>query len=101
MWSYILCSKLETETWDVCPIAFANALRLNETAGTLTLAMMNFGRVPGQVLIGHISDTVGPRRIILGMAIISSVSVYLIWGFAASEPVLLVFSLVFGAFAGR
>jgi MFS family permease len=101
VWSYILCRKLETETWDVCSVAFANALRLNETAGTLTLAMMNFGRVPGQVLIGHISDTVGPRRIILGMAIISSVSVYLIWGFAASEPVLLVFSLVFGAFAGR
>lgn len=62
---------------------------------------MNLARIPGQVLIGHLSDKLGPRKLILGMAMASSLSVYAIWGSTTGEAGLLVFSLFFGAFAGR
>jgi predicted MFS family arabinose efflux permease len=63
---------------------------------------MNSARAPGQVLIGYLSDQVGPgTMMILTMAIVSSVSIYLIWGPAANKTVLLIFSLCFGAFAER
>lgn len=75
---------------------------------------MNLARIPGQIFFGHLSDKVSARKLIIIMAVASSVSVYAIWGSVAavhgeimSEPTgsgtagLLVFSIVFGAFAGR
>lgn len=62
---------------------------------------MNLARIPGQIIIGHLSDLVDPRRLILTMAGLSAASVYAFWGRADGEPLLLVFSLLFGAFAGR
>jgi hypothetical protein len=62
---------------------------------------VNLARIPGQVIIGHLSDLVDPRRLILAMAGLSAASVYAFWGRADGEPLLLVFSLLFGAFAGR
>jgi MFS family permease len=62
---------------------------------------MSFARVPGQVLIGYASDRVGPRKMILGVAGISALSVYAGWGSATNTGGLLAFALVFGGFAGR
>lgn len=110
--------------------AYADTLHLGSTAGTLSLALsmplpshhprrlnhaylspnplypilylaVNLARIPGQILIGHLSDKTGPRKLIIGMAIMSALSVYVIWGAATGEATLLVFSMMFGAFAGR
>lgn len=75
---------------------------------------VNLARIPGQILFGHLSDRVSARKLIIVMALASSVSVYAIWGSVASvngqdnsEPRgsgtagLLIFSILFGAFAGR
>lgn len=75
---------------------------------------MNLARIPGQIFFGHLSDKVSARKLIIIMALVSSVSVYAIWGSVAAvhggilsessgsgTAGLLVFSMVFGAFAGR
>lgn len=93
--------------------SFASAIHLGSPVGTLSIALMNLARIPGQILVGHLSDKVSIRKLIAVMAIASSVSVYAIWGSVAatngqgeSEPRgsgtagLLVFSILFGAFAG-
>jgi MFS family permease len=115
-------------------VAFATAIHLSAPVGTLSIALskqissrhkqrrdnstffppVNLARIPGQILFGHLSDKVSARKLIITMALASSVSVYAIWGSVAavhrktpSDPTgsgtagLLVFSMVFGAFAGR
>lgn len=62
---------------------------------------MNLARVPGQVLIGYASDKVGPRKMILAMTILSTISVGAGWGAATDAGGLLGFALAFGSFAGR
>jgi hypothetical protein len=81
--------------------AYASALHLSPDIGTISIALMNLARVPGQVLIGYASDRMGARTLILGMAAASTISVYAGWGAATNTGGLLGFSLAFGGFAGR
>lgn len=81
--------------------AYASALQLSSNIGTISVALMNLARVPGQVVIGYASDKMGARTLILGMAAASTVSVYAGWGAATDTGGLLGFSLAFGGFAGR
>ncbi|KAK6903067.1 hypothetical protein I204_07796 [Kwoniella mangroviensis CBS 8886] len=80
--------------------SYATALSLSPTIGTLTIALMNLARVPGQVIIGHLADKMSPRKLILLMAIASGISVFAGWGAAKNVGGLVGFSLAFGAFAG-
>nr|XP_031862664.1 uncharacterized protein CI109_001675 [Kwoniella shandongensis]KAA5529736.1 hypothetical protein CI109_001675 [Kwoniella shandongensis] len=80
--------------------SYATALSLSPTVGTLTVALMNLARVPGQVILGHLSDKLGPRKMIVAIALASAVSVFGGWGAATNTGGLIGFSLAFGAFAG-
>ena len=89
-------------------------MKRNDQVALTGCAPVNLARIPGQILFGHLSDKVSARKLIIIMALASSVSVYAIWGSVAavhggttSKPTgtgtagLLIFSMVFGAFAGR
>lgn len=81
--------------------AYSAALHLPRSVGTLSIALMNLARVPGQIVIGYASDKVSARRLIIGMCIASAVTVFAGWGLAIDVGGVLGFSIVFGAFAGR
>ncbi|KAK8869677.1 hypothetical protein IAR55_000245 [Kwoniella newhampshirensis] len=80
--------------------SYATALSLSPTIGTLSVALMNLARVPGQVIFGHLSDKLGPRRLILAMAAVSATTVFGGWGAATNTGGVIGFSLAFGACAG-
>lgn len=61
---------------------------------------MNLARVPGQVIIGHASDTMGVRKLIVLMSLASTASVFAGWGNATNTAGVLCFALAFGVFAG-
>ncbi|WVQ78389.1 hypothetical protein IAT38_000475 [Cryptococcus sp. DSM 104549] len=80
--------------------SYATALSLSPTLGTLSVALMNLARVPGQVVLGYLSDNLGLRKLIVGIAAASALSVFAGWGAATSTGGLVAFSLAFGAVAG-
>lgn len=81
-------------------VAYASALNLPNNVGTLSVALMNLARVPGQVVIGYASDKLGARTLILFMAFASGVSVMTGWGLAHDTGGVIGFAIAFGGFAG-
>jgi MFS family permease len=61
--------------------------------------MMNLARVPGQILLGHLSDKMSARPLILLVCVCSSVTTFS-WGAAETTPGILLFSTAFGGIAG-
>lgn len=61
---------------------------------------MNLARVPGQVIIGHASDKLGARMLIVFMAFASGLTVMTGWGLARDTGGVLAFAIAFGLFAG-
>ncbi|KAF7548522.1 hypothetical protein G7046_g8650 [Stylonectria norvegica] len=81
--------------------SFASALGLSGTMGALVLACHNSATVMGQVSFGYLSDRVNNVLILAFISsIVSSIAAFAIWGFARSLATLIVFSLVYGWFAG-
>ncbi|WWC89903.1 uncharacterized protein L201_004832 [Kwoniella dendrophila CBS 6074] len=80
--------------------SYATALSLSPTMGTLSIAMMNTARVPGQVFLGYLADKLGARKSIIAMALASGISVFAGWGAAKNAGGLIAFSVAFGVFAG-
>ena len=61
---------------------------------------MNLARVPGQIVLGHVSDHLGSRILTLGLALVSVVTVLTGWGLAKDTTGIIGFSIAFGGFAG-
>ncbi|WVR05138.1 hypothetical protein IAU60_002150 [Kwoniella sp. DSM 27419] len=100
LWSGVLFQGLAAFVPSTYLPSYASALSLSPTIGTLSLSLMNLARVPGQVIIGHLSDKMGPRKLIIMMAVASTVTVFAGWGAALNTGGLVGFALAFGAFAG-
>lgn len=94
----------ESDTWRrglaLTLPAYASALKLPNSVGTLSVALMNLARVPGQVIIGHASDKLGARLLIVFMALASGLTVMTGWGLAHDTGGVLGFAIAFGLFAG-
>jgi MFS family permease len=75
-------------------------LDLPGKVGTISVALMNLARVPGQISIGYISDRLGARVLIIAMAGASGLSVMTGWGLARDTGGILGFAIAFGGFAG-
>ncbi|WRT67245.1 uncharacterized protein IL334_004212 [Kwoniella shivajii] len=80
--------------------SYATALSLSPTIGTVSIAMMNTARVPAQTFLGHLADKMGVRKLIIGMALASGITVFAGWGAAKNTGGLIGFSIAFGMFAG-
>ncbi|PSN68117.1 MFS general substrate transporter [Corynespora cassiicola Philippines] len=79
---------------------FASQLGANSTIAALTLILFNVASVFGNLLMGTIIDRFHVTAGILFSTVGSTLSVFLIWGFANSLPPLFVFAFMYGFFAG-
>lgn len=79
---------------------YARALGLSSVAGTVTVSLFNATSVFGTVIAGSLTDRLHVTSVILISTIGATLSVFLLWGLAASLPLLCIFSLIYGLFAG-
>ena len=80
---------------------FATTLGLSTSMGALILATNNLASVVGQLSFGYLSDRVNNVLILVFIStIISSIAAFTIWGFARSLEALIIFSVLYGWFAG-
>lgn len=78
---------------------YASALGLSGTLGALVLAVNNMASIAGMIGFGHATDRYNNIFVlILISTITSSMSAFLLWGFAHSFAVLMIFSIISGCF---
>ncbi|KAH7161489.1 monocarboxylate transporter [Dactylonectria macrodidyma] len=81
--------------------SFASDLGLSTTMGALILALNNGATVFGQVGFGLLSDRVSNVLILVCVSsLTSAIASFTLWGLASSLETVMVFSLVYGWFAG-
>ncbi|KAM0354889.1 hypothetical protein ACHAPU_000726 [Fusarium lateritium] len=66
----------------------------------LTVILVDVASVFGLVVVGFLSDRLHPTTCILLSTVGAVASVFFVWGFAANLPVLYVFCIMYGFFAG-
>ena len=81
--------------------SYINSLRQSPARGALILALINLTAVFGQIAFGYFSDNRIPVQVLLfASPLVSAVATFTLWGLARSLPPLVVFSLIYGFFAG-
>ncbi|KAL8764773.1 MAG: hypothetical protein Q9209_007882 [Squamulea sp. 1 TL-2023] len=75
-------------------------LHLPSIPATLLVSVLNLASVGGTILFGYLIDHLYLSTVILITALGSALSVFLLWGFALSTPVLYIFAIAYGVFAG-
>ena len=80
--------------------SYARSLGLSSISGTVTVSLFNTTSVFSQVALGFLSDRLHVTTVILISTLGTTASVFLLWGFSTSLPLLCIFSLVYGLFAG-
>ena len=78
---------------------FAIDLGLAPQTGTILVSLINISGVPGLLMWGYLSDRMPFKIVIASSASLAALSVFLLFGFATSFPVLCLFAIVF-SFAG-
>jgi MFS family permease len=79
---------------------YARSLGFPNVIGTIVVSLLNSTSLIGAVTIGFLVDRLDVTTVILISSLGATASVFLLWGLAASTPVLCVFSLMYGLFAG-
>lgn len=79
---------------------YARSLGLTSLDGTVTIMLFNITSVFGQVLMGTLVDRLHVTTVVLVSTIGTTLSVFLLWGTAVTFPLLCIFSLMYGLFAG-
>ena len=73
---------------------------MSELAAIGSVSILNFFSTIGLIFTGTLVDRYHISTVLILSAITSTLSVFLIWGFALSTPILYLFSAFFGIFAG-
>ena len=79
---------------------YARSAGLSAVAGTVLVALANAASVFGTILLGTCIDRFHVTTVIFISTVGATLSIFFLWGFAVSLPVLCIFSLVYGLFAG-
>ncbi|KAF4635406.1 hypothetical protein G7Y89_g2692 [Cudoniella acicularis] len=79
---------------------FARSLGLSPTIGTMLLALINAAGVVSNVGMGMLVDRVHVTTVILLCSVGAAMSIFLFWGLSSSLPLLCIFSILYGFFAG-
>ena len=79
---------------------YARSIGLSSLVGTITVMLFSAASVFGQVLLGALVDKTHVANVILIPTIGAMLSVFLFWSPAESLPLLCMFSVVYGLFAG-
>ncbi|KAI9807558.1 MAG: hypothetical protein M1825_005498 [Sarcosagium campestre] len=80
--------------------SFARSLSLSHLSASLTVSLLNASSVVGQIALGALTDRLHVTSVILISTLGSCLAVLLLWGLAHSMPLLCVFALAYGLFAG-
>lgn len=80
--------------------AFASSLGLSSSIGTLLVALINAVSVLSTVMLGMLIDRFHVTTVILISTIGAATSIFLLWGFSTALPLLCLFSIMYGFFAG-
>ncbi|KAI5212486.1 hypothetical protein E4T42_05205 [Aureobasidium subglaciale] len=80
--------------------SFARGIGLRPIAGTVAVSLTNVSTMIGSIIAGWFVDryhvTIGVNICIIGILI----TVFLFWGFAIYAPMLYIFAMLYGVFAG-
>lgn len=76
--------------------AYASSLNLLHPSGTGLIAILNAASVPGNTLLGYLSDRMPVRTVIVISCVGSGLSCAFLWGFGTNDGVLILFALIFG-----
>lgn len=79
---------------------FARHLGLSAGIGTLLIALINASGVVATVTFGMLCDRFHVTNVVLLSTLGATVSIFLFWGFSNALPLLVVFSIFYGFFAG-
>lgn len=79
---------------------YARSIGLSPSMGTLLVALVNAASVPSTIILGMLIDRFHVTTVILLSTVGAVVSVFLFWGFSDALPLLIVFSVLYGFFAG-
>lgn len=79
---------------------FARSLGLSPAIGTLLVALVNASGVVSTIGMGMLVDRFHVTTVALLCSVGASISVFLFWGLSGALPLLCVFSLCYGFFAG-
>lgn len=80
--------------------SYARSLGLSPLAGSITVVLFNATSVLGQVGLGYLIDHLHVTTVIMVSTIGTTMSIFLLWGFSMSFPLLCVFALIYGIFGG-
>lgn len=77
-------------------LAFADDLSLTRPSGTGLVAILNAASVPGNAILGIMSDHMSLRVVILISCIGSGLACAFLWGFGTNDGMLIAFTIIFG-----
>ncbi|PNS14156.1 hypothetical protein CAC42_6669 [Sphaceloma murrayae] len=80
--------------------SFARAVGLSPISGTVAVSLTNASTIAGALVVGSLVDRYHVTTAINFCAIGTVVAVFLFWSFAVYCPVLYVFAMLYGLFAG-
>lgn len=92
--------RSDTEQQTYLLVAYANRIGLPALTGTLSLSLYNTALIIGSFAIGLIIDRFHVTTGILLCTIGSALSIFILWGFALSQPLIYVFAIAYGVSAG-
>ena len=79
---------------------FASSLGLSPSIGTMLVALVNAAGVFSNIAMGMMIDRFHVTTVVLLSTAGTTVSIFLFWGLSTALPLLCIFSIVYGFFAG-
>jgi len=79
---------------------FARSLGLSPAIGSLLIALLNGSAVFATIIMGMLCDRFHVTTVILLSTIGATISVFVFWGLSTALPLLCVFAVLYGFFAG-
>jgi MFS family permease len=79
---------------------YSASLNLPTSNGTLLLSLVSTSSVISAILTGLLIDRLHVTTVILISTLGATTSILLVWGFSSSLPLLIIFALLYGLFAG-
>ncbi|WWC72506.1 uncharacterized protein I206_106468 [Kwoniella pini CBS 10737] len=76
--------------------SFVNEVGLNKPNGTVLIAILNASSVPGNALLGYLSDKLPLKWTVCISCVGSALSCAFLWGFGTNSAVLVAFAITFG-----
>ncbi|RQM07172.1 hypothetical protein DH86_00000862 [Scytalidium sp. 3C] len=79
---------------------YARTLGMSTLAGSSSIVLLNATSVLGQIGFGYLVDRLHVTTVIMISTVGATVSVFMLWGFSVNVPLLYIFALAYGLFAG-